>query len=151
MSYDLMVFEPTAAPRDRDAFRLWYARQMQWEESHGYTDPTVCSPALQRWFDAISREFPNLNGPDVRDDEIDNRHTDYSFGNHVIYAGFCWSEAENAYPVVRRLAVEHEVGFYDASGDEGDCEIMFPGDPLRPPSQGAWRRLAAEFRSLSNG
>jgi len=55
MSYDLMVFEPSVAPRDRAQFMEWYHQQTQWSEGHGYNDPAVASPALQRWFqDMIS-------------------------------------------------------------------------------------------------
>src|SRR5262249_2766257 len=46
--------------------------------------------------------------------------TDYSFGRSVIYASFAWSEAESAYKEVKELAARHGVGFFDASGDEGD-------------------------------
>ncbi|MGH9353867.1 MAG: hypothetical protein ACRD2G_17180 [Terriglobia bacterium] len=41
MSYDLMVFGPTVAPRERDAFMAWYHVQTAWGEPHGYDDPKV--------------------------------------------------------------------------------------------------------------
>jgi hypothetical protein len=69
----------------------------------------------------------------------------------MIYATFPWSLAEEIYPIFRQLAVESGVGFYDVSGDEGDGEIYFPGDALRPPSEGEWRGVAAQFRDLQNG
>ena len=125
MSYDLLVFDPAAAPRDRTQFMRWWEAQSQWGEEHGYKDPRFCSSALQNWYRAITATFPNLNGPDVSDDDIGSRHTDYSLGSSVVYAAFAWTEAETAYPLVRELAVEHGVGFYDASGDEGDGEIYF--------------------------
>ena len=147
MSYDLLVFEPSAAPRNREHFLVWWDEQAQWSEEHGYNDPSVCSPALQNWYRAITKSFPNLNGPGVSDDEIGPRHTDYSLGKSVIYAAFAWPEAETAYPLVRELAVEHQVGFFDASCDEPEVEIYFPGEVLRPPSGGSWRQIAADFRS----
>jgi hypothetical protein len=149
MSYDLMVFEPSVAPREPEEFRAWYRAQTEWSEPHGYNDPSVTSPNLRKWYEAITRLYPNLNGPDVRDDDISDRHTDYSIGTQAIYAGFGWTQAEDAYDTVRRLAVENAVGFYDVSGDEGDGETCFPGDALRPPSDGAWRGVAAQFRELS--
>ena len=145
-----MVFEPSAAPREREAFLAWYKAQTEWPETHGYNDPSVASPKLRGWYDAITKLFPNMNGPGVSDDDVSARHSDYSIGSDVIYAAFAWSEAEQAYDAVRRLAVEHEVGFYDVSGDEGDGEIHFPGDEMRPPSRGSWRTIAAQFRELRN-
>ena len=136
MSYDLMVFEPSAAPRDRDDFNAWFRAQTEWTEPHGYNDPDVTSPALRNWYHAMVREFPNMQDPNISDDDITDRMTDYSIGTQVIYAAFQWSAADDAYDAVRRLAVEYEVGFYDVSGDAGDGEIHFPGDPLRPKSTG---------------
>jgi hypothetical protein len=147
MSYDLLVFEPSAAPRDRASFLAWWSAQSEWSEEHGYDNPSVCSTALQAWYKEITQSFPNLNGPDVADDEVGNTHTDYSLGRGVIYAGFAWTEAENVYPLVRELAVKHSVGFFDASCDEPEPEIYFPGDSLKPPSGGSWRKVAADFRS----
>ncbi len=149
MSYDLLVSDADAAPRRRDDFIAWFHAQAEWSESHSYDDPAVTTPQLAAWYDEIRSNFPNMNGPGSSDDNVDNmKCTDYSIGHHVIYAAFAWSEAENAYPVVRNLAIKHGVGFYDVSGDEGDGEIMFPGDALRPASQGAWRQVAADFRSF---
>ena len=145
MSYDLMVFEPSAAPRDRAEFRTWYDAQTQWSEPHGYNDPAVTSPALRRWYEAMIREFPNLNDPNLRDEDLNDRLTDYSIGTQLIYAGFRWSEADEAYDAVRRLAVEHEVGFYDVSGDDGAGEIHFPGDALRPKSTSQEREWIITF------
>jgi hypothetical protein len=106
---------------------------------------------LSAWYNAICYFYPNMNGPDAASDDQLDRAADYSIGKQVIYATFPWSLAEEVYPDVRRLAVECQVGFYDASGDEGDGEIYFPGDALRPPSGGAWREVAAQFRNLRDG
>ena len=151
MSYDLLVFEPTAAPRNREQFTAWWHAQAEWSEPHSYNDPAVTSASLRDWYVEIRMTFPNLNGPGGPTDEMDfdnPRLTDYSIGKVVIYAAFPWSQAEVAYDLVRELAVKHNVGFYDVSGDEGDGEIHFPGDVLRPPSGGAWRQVASDFRKL---
>ena len=37
-SYDLMVFDPEAAPKDFDAFLAWFAEQMACNEDHAYND-----------------------------------------------------------------------------------------------------------------
>jgi hypothetical protein len=149
MSYDLVVFEPSVAPTDREQFREWFDAQTEWTEEHGYNDPSIPSLALRNWYQAILAKYPNLQNPDLSDDEIDlPTVTDYSLGGSVICCAFRWTIAEQAYDDVRRLAVEHHVGFYDVSGDEGDGEIYFPGESLRPPSGGAWRDVSRQFREL---
>jgi hypothetical protein len=146
-----MVFDPAEAPRDRARFLEWYGRTTEWSEGHSYNDPGATTPELHAWYDDIRNSFPNMNGPGAPDDDhINDTVTDYSIGHHAIYAAFAWSEAETAYPLVRRLAVEHRVGFYDVSGDEGDGEIYFPGDQLRPPSGGAWHKISKEFKELKS-
>jgi hypothetical protein len=151
VSYDLMVFDPEKAPRDRAAFKDWYAHQAEWTEDVSNGDLEVTTPALRSWYQAIRQTFPNMNGPGAADDEHIDSAADYSIGRHVIYAAFPWSQAEDVYPLVRRLAVEHRVGFYDVSGDEGDGEIYFPGDELRPePADVPWREVARQFKELRN-
>ncbi|RUO29571.1 hypothetical protein [Aliidiomarina soli] len=126
MSYDLMVFEPTAAPKERKEFMAWYAHQIKWTEDHGYQNPTVSSPGLQAWLQEMVEHFPAMNGPLANEDSDDSRVTDYSIGQNVIYSAFSWSVVEEAYPKVRELAIKHSVGFFDVSADNG--EIIFPGD-----------------------
>ena len=121
MSYDLMVFEPGAAPSDRADFMTWYNDQTQWSEPHGYNDPSVTGARLRAWYDDMTAEYPNMNGPDISDDDFDNpKLTDYSIGQSVIYAAFAWSQAEGAYRAMRALATKHGAGFFDVSADEGE-------------------------------
>ena len=120
MSYDLMVFDPAAAPRDRMQFLAWYETQTEWQESHGYNNPDIPAPALIRWFREIITTFPPMNGPLASDDPDDPKVTDYSLGRSVIYAAFAWSEAETAFKHVKELAAKHGIGFFDVSGEDGD-------------------------------
>ena len=46
MSYDLMVFERTKAPQKRKEFLVWYDKETEWAEEHGYDNPAVTSPKL---------------------------------------------------------------------------------------------------------
>jgi hypothetical protein len=124
MSYDLAVFEPRAAPTEREEFLLWFDQQTEWEESHGYDHPEVSTPALRSWFLEMIEHFPATNGPYAKDDGDDTSLTDYSVGRTLIYAAFAWSKAEEAYETTFRLAEEHQVGFFNVSSDEG--EIYFP-------------------------
>jgi hypothetical protein len=121
MSYDLMVFELSAAPRERDEFLEWYDQQSEEEEDHNYDDPVVTSSALRSWFMEMIGEFPAMNGPYAPDspDEMETRVADYSVGKSAIYASFSWSEVSAAYEATSRLAAKHKVGFFDASGDRG--------------------------------
>jgi hypothetical protein len=50
VSYDLMVFDAAAVPRDRTKFVAWYEKQAEWQEPHGYNNPEIPSPALEKWF-----------------------------------------------------------------------------------------------------
>ncbi len=123
MSYDLMVFDPSAAPRDRPDFMRWYDGQTAWSEGHSYNDPAAASPALQAWFHDMRHFFPPMNGPFASQSD-DSTVTDHCVGRHVIYSAFAWSVAESAYLKMRELAVKHGLGFYDVSGEGG--EILFP-------------------------
>ena len=86
-----MVFERTKAPQRRKEFLVWYDKETEWPEEHSYDDPAVTSPALRNWYEEMIKTFPNMNGPDAPDDELDDEDaeahlTDYSIGHHVIYA-----------------------------------------------------------------
>ncbi|WP_440960107.1 hypothetical protein ACN6KS_16950 [Paenibacillus nitricinens] len=129
MSYDLMAFETSKAPQERAAFMKWYEQQVQWSEDHAYSDPSVLSEALQRFYSELSEQFPNMNVEDeifeaMEEAGTDNRLTDYSLGTSVIYAAFAYSVADEAYTAMRELAIKHKVGFFDVSSNEGD--IIFP-------------------------
>ncbi len=123
MSYDLMVFEPDAAPRDRDAYMAWYHQVTQWKEGHSYDDPAISSPNLQVWYRDMIPSFPAMSGPD-RISEGDPRFdtdclTDYSCASNAIYVCFAWSLAGAAYERTLKLAAKHRVGFFDVSATDG--------------------------------
>ena len=119
MSYDLMVFDLSAAPQNTAEFLDWAQEQMSWPESHPYDDPAISSPGLQGWFAAMCKTFPPMNGAlsDEDMEDIDDDYlTDYSIGQKMIYAAFSWNTAEEAYEQVKLLAVDNNIGFYDVSG-----------------------------------
>ena len=136
MSYDLMVFEPTVAPKERKEFMEWYAQQTEWAEDHSYQDHAVTTEALQSWFKEMVEYFPAMNGPLASDDVDDPKVTDHCIGQHVIYSAFAWSVAEDAYPKVRELAIKHSVGFFDVSADNG--EILFPNSSSVTKEKKPW-------------
>ena len=124
MSYDMMVFEASAAPREAAAFIAWFDKQAESGENHDYDDPAVSSPVLQAWFAEMVQEFPPMSGPLSNDDDDRPGLTDYSIGREVIYAAFAYSVAERAHGRVQDLAEKHGVGFFDLSADE--AAIVFP-------------------------
>jgi hypothetical protein len=146
MSYDLLAFDPNVAPRDREAFKEWWAVQAQWGEDHGYNDPSVTTPELQRFYGLMTSDFQDI-GSLSDEEDVGSRTSDYSIGKSVIYVAFPWPEADLAYNKFRESAVQSGVGFYEVSTDQGMEELFFPGDTLQPASQGSWRNVAADFRS----
>lgn len=131
-----MVFDTTAAPRDRTKFLAWYEKQAEWQEPHGYNNPDVPSLALTKWFREIIQTFPPMNGPLASDAPDDPTVTDYSLGYSVIYGAFSWSVAETAYKHVKELATKHGVGFFEVSGDDGDVWWPVPDWKLSCEARG---------------
>lgn len=121
MSYDLAVFDPQAAPREKAAFRAWFDQQVNWSDTQDHDDPAHCAPALRAWMlDMIGEGFLAMNGPHAAADDADtSRMTGYSISTSLIYADFPWSEVEAAYETVFRLAQKHHLGFFDVSSDDG--------------------------------
>jgi hypothetical protein len=70
-------------------------------------------------------DYPAMNGPHASDDFDGPKVTDYCVGRSVIYAAFAWSEAENAFRAMFRLAEKHRVGFFDVSNLDGG--VWMPG------------------------
>jgi len=124
MSYDLMVFELSVAPKERKEFMSWYAQQIEWTENHSYEDHEVSTKGLQAWFTDMIQYYPPMNGPLASEDVDAPNVTDHCIGNNVIYSAFAWSVAEDAYLKMRELAIKHSVGFFDVSANNG--EILFP-------------------------
>src|SRR5579859_3720992 len=117
MSYDLMDFEPEAAPKDHDGFLEWCAEQTRWNEGHSYNDPSITSVRLRTWFLDVIQHFPPLSGVFAEKELPDDEATaaDYSIGTQMIYIGFAWSKAELAYQTTLDLAAKHDLGFFNVS------------------------------------
>jgi hypothetical protein len=99
MSYDLMVFAASTAPKEREAFLKWYDQQTEWEEEHNYDDPEVTTPELRAWLTEIIQSFPQLEKDKSLDELPDDVSplTGYAVGKSVIYATFSWSKVEPAH------------------------------------------------------
>jgi hypothetical protein len=125
MSYDLVVFEPTAELRDRSTFMRWYESRITWSDGLDYSNASNATAALQAWYRDMTAMFPPSFNASVQED-TDERHwiTEYVIAKDLIYAAFRWDKASVAYESVRSLAARHTVGFFDASGDHG--AVWFP-------------------------
>ena len=126
-----MAFEIGKAPKSKQEFMNWYYELTKWEENLDYNNPQNTSYRLQSWFNEMIVTFPPMNGSLTPTDEmLDNNDelyshlADYSISRDAIYVGFSWSLAEEAYDMVRKLAMKHVVGFFDVSSDNGD--IILP-------------------------
>lgn len=126
MSYDLMAFEISKAPKDREEFLNWYEKQTEWGEAYDYDDINVSSEKLQNFYKEMIKTFPNMNGENCPSDEeleknpeLESYLTDYCIGYDVIYIAFSWDRDEEAYNLMKELCEKYQVGFFDVSG-EGD-------------------------------
>jgi hypothetical protein len=127
MSYDLMVFEPEAAPRKHAALMAWYDKLTKWDEGHSYGDSAVTTPRLRAWLGDMQKIFPSIYTPETEDAlDGDGVLSDYSIAKQAIYAGFAWSKAVDAAATAERLAAKHGVGFFDVSS--GGEEVWLPSD-----------------------
>ena len=68
MSYDLVVFEPGAAPADRNGFLAWYTEAAQLGDGKLACNPAATAPILQDWF---KRKESEKNKPqEVKDANV---------------------------------------------------------------------------------
>ena len=91
MSYDLMAFEISKAPKDKEEFFKWYDKQSEWEEDHDYDDINVSSEKLQNFYKEMIKTFPPMNEEECpSDEEIENNPeleeylTDYCIGYDAV-------------------------------------------------------------------
>jgi hypothetical protein len=126
MSYDLVVFEPAAAPADRDGFLAWYAEAARLEDGSLACNPSATAPILQAWYRDMIKAFPALAGPDAPAfREIDDdRSAEYRFGPSAIFASFQWEASRKVQLQALRLARSHGVGLFDACG--ATCPVWGP-------------------------
>ena len=130
MSFDLLLFDKEKAPKSFDAFGAWQNTQTDWRADYDYNTPDGTAPALAAWFMEMKEIFPPLNGPfapgdeALADDRIEKRLTDYSLGEHIIYAAFGWPVCEEACALAQKLAHKHGIGFYNPQTGGIICDGM---------------------------
>jgi hypothetical protein len=122
MSYDLMVFDPAAAPAKRPAFLDWYDEHTEWDEDRAYDDPAASAPSLQAFYADMIAAFPAMSTASPPEEESG---TDYTIGPSLIYMTFHdWDKIDQAHDTVVRLAGKHGLGFFDVSSDL--AEVWLP-------------------------
>jgi len=122
MSYDLAVFDPRKELRDRGEFENWYDERTEWEDDLDFNEPSNATPALQAWFHEMRLTFKPMNGPLAPEEPGSTAGeliADYTICTDLIYVAFSWGDVEKAYELCLELARKHQVGFLDASGEEG--------------------------------
>lgn len=118
MSYDIMVFDPAAAPPKRPAFLDWYDAQTEWGDAHDYDDPAICSAALGAFYADIVQIFPPIQ------DDNEDEGTDYTIAAQLIYMSFQWDAVDQAHETILLLAGKHKLGVFDPSSDL--AEVWLP-------------------------
>jgi hypothetical protein len=146
MSYDLLVFDPDIAPRDREAFMIWYRDLTKWVDQRDYNSLDGTSENLCTFYNIMKTHFPPMNGREAyefpvpppprskfwtmifgpRVHKIDPRQqlkeayvTDYCIAKNAIYMAFASSIAADAYSAVVSTALKSGVGFFDVSAPSG--------------------------------
>jgi GMP synthase-like glutamine amidotransferase len=121
MSYDLVVFDPAAAPRDRSGFLDWIKYALSAADAPLRSDPAAASPALCAWHRDMCESFPAGDGPRAYDpfSTQATKNATYRFAAHAILAGFHWEVSGAALYRVKKLAQTHGLGLFDASGADG--------------------------------
>ena len=118
MSYDLVVFNPETAPKNKEDFKTWFDKQIDLADNRSYSDLEFINKNLESCFLEIVKSFPALNGPYSNNDIDQENMTDYDVSENIICASFPWSSSDQAYNNTKQLAEKHNVGFYDVSGNE---------------------------------
>ena len=129
MSYDLMVFEPEAAPKGHLAFMEWYFNLTEWNDEP-YNDSARTSARLRAWLEGMQRTFPDVDGPEAEEClQIDSEVLgDYAIGRQFVYASFAWSKVVEVTNEAERLASLHRVGLFEVSSDGEEVYLPVNGE-----------------------
>jgi hypothetical protein len=118
MSYDMLLFDPAHAPRERGEFLEWWEAQPP-----SSNDPTLTTTRLRAWFMEMIERVPALNGPYASARERRDA-ADYSIGQFLIYVAL-YGDKQAGHERTFELAGKHGLGLYECSSPDG--EIWLPG------------------------
>lgn len=127
MSFDMVIFDNTKVPRDKDAFMKWYLKQVKWEDNLDYNDyHNLTNQKMRGFFEELIKLYPPMNGLLALSDEelnenpeLEDKMADYSISKTMIYAALAWSEAEKGEQIFYHLTKKYGVGFFNCSSSDG--------------------------------
>ncbi len=148
MSYDLMVFDPEAAPKSHRAFLDWFTNAMETDDGICFADPAIATAPLRAWYAEMIEIFPNLSGPGASEElpEDEAIASDYSIGKDAIYVCFAWSKVEPAYRACFELAEKHQLGFVNASSHNSEVSLPTPTGLKIAHQRTLLGRISSRFR-----
>lgn len=157
-SYDLMVFEPDAAPKVYAEFLRWFAEQMECNEGHGYANAAEASELLRGWLTEMLQIFPS--GADQLEEDgpvglDEDRYSGYSVGRQMIYVIFVPSESELARCTAFTLAEKFGLGLFEPSSagaevwrpEEGKLLLVHRKDTPQKEPTSLWKKLAGKTKA----
>lgn len=159
MSYDLMVFEPDAAPMDYAEFLAWFAEQMKCDEDHRYKDPAEASERLRTWLREMLNVFPSGAGQFYETEPTDldeDSYSGYSIGREMIYTIFVPVKAEPARQTAVDLATKYGLGLFEPSSEQAEMWRPDAGKMVltgrkeleeAPEAPGFWQRILGKSRA----
>lgn len=123
MSYDLMVFDAAAVPLERPAFIAWVRRMIRMGEGSILEETQL--PSLTAWRHDMSARYRRHSLRYGREVTPCLLEPDFRVTASAIYASFDWRLYAPLYRDGLRLAQDHQIGFFDVSGD--DAAVWTPG------------------------
>ena len=122
MSMDLAVYVKEKAPEDPVDFLEWFWKKTEWNGERDYYDILGTDERLAAFFLEMIKTFPAMNGkyapteeelqanPELEDSPM---VTEYNIDEDLIYMGFAYSVSDQADELIRKLAVQNGLGYFD--------------------------------------
>lgn len=134
MSFDLVIFDNEKDIDSEEKFMEWYEAFTRWDAGLDYDMvANLSNKQMISFFEELIQSYPPLDGPLSPSDELlderpdlEDKLTSYSIGTDMIYSAFAWSEADEAYSLVKKLAHKHHVGFFNCSAPTIEIEKNLP-------------------------
>lgn len=123
MSYDLMVFDPAAVPLERPGFIAWVRRMIRMGEGSVLEETQL--EALTLWRNDMAARYRRHSLRYGREVTPTLLLPDFRITASAIYASFDWRLCVPLYRDGLRLAQDHQIGFFDVSGEE--AAVWIPG------------------------
>ena len=122
MSLDLLVYVKEKAPEDPVDFLEWFWKKAEWSGKRDYYDIEGADERLAAFFLEMIKTFPAMNGkyapteedyaadPELEDSPM---VTEYNIDEDLIYMAFSYSVGDTADELIRKLALQNGLGYFD--------------------------------------